>query len=87
MAILLGGVHCESKFEVSRKAVGGDMADEEKSSTTHQPRELETTTSGSDGLATTLEVDTMALELHTSADGYVIVPLGPLKQARRKGTK
>ena len=63
------------------------MADEEKSSTTEPPRDLETTTSGSDGLATTIEVDTMATELHTSADGYVIVPLGPLKQASPKGTK
>ena len=63
------------------------MADEEKSSTTEPPRDLETTTSGSDGLATTIEVDTMATELHTSADGYVMVPLCPLKQARRKGTK
>ncbi len=63
------------------------MADEEKSSTTDQPRDLETTTSGSNGFAATIEVDTMATKLQTSADGYVIVPLGPLKQARRKGTK
>ena len=63
------------------------MADEEKSSTTEPPRDLETTTSGSDGLATTIEVDTTVTELQTSANGYGTASLRPPKQARRKGKK
>jgi hypothetical protein len=58
------------------------MADEAQSPSSDQLRNLDTTTSESGGLGTTVEVDTMATELYTSADGYVMVSLGPLKQAR-----
>ena len=60
------------------------MADEEKSSSTDQRRDVDTTTSKSDGLSATIEVDTTDTELHTSAHGYVIVPSGPLS---RRGEK
>ena len=63
------------------------MAEEEKSSSSNQPTDLETTSGGSDGLATTVEVDTTVTELQTSANGYVMASLGPPKQARRKGKK
>ena len=69
------------------RAVGRDMAEEEKSSSSNQPTDLETTSGGSDGLATTVEVDTTVTELQTSATGYVMASLGPPKQARRKGKK
>jgi hypothetical protein len=62
-------------------------AEEEKASTSAQPRNLETTSGGSDGLSTTVEVDNTVNELQTSADGYVMISLGPPKQARRKREK
>ena len=49
-------------------------AEEEKASTSAQPRNLETTSGGSDGLSTTVEVHATVTELHTAAHGYVIVP-------------
>ena len=72
-------------FRDWERAVGRDMAEEEKSSSSNQPTDLETTSGGSDGLATTIEVDTTVTELQTSANGYVMASLRPPKQARRKG--
>ena len=54
------------------KVVGRDMADEENSSSTDQRRDVDTTTSESNGLGTTVEVDTTGTELQTSAHGYVM---------------